>query len=91
LPGITRDSIIKIARDEKIEVFEKDISVKELKNCDEAFFCGTAAEITPIYQIDDKIINQGKIGPITKFLKEKFYKVVHGEDKKYKKWLTFVR
>ena len=91
LPGITRDSIIKIAKDERIEAVEKDISAKELKNCDEAFFCGTAAEITPIYQIDDKIINQGKIGPITKFLQEKFYKIIHGEDEKYKKWLTFVR
>jgi branched-chain amino acid aminotransferase len=91
LPGITRDSIIKIAKKEKIEVFEKDLSVKELKSCDEAFFTGTAAEITPIYQIDDKIINNGKIGPITEFLKEKFYKIVHGEDEKYKKWLTFVR
>jgi branched-chain amino acid aminotransferase len=91
LPGITRDSVIKIAKDEKMEVFEKDISAKELKNCDEAFFTGTAAEITPIYQIDDKIINRGEIGPITKILQEKFYKIVHGEDEKYKKWLTFVK
>jgi branched-chain amino acid aminotransferase len=91
LPGITRDSIIKIAQDLKIKVIEKDISVKELKNCDEAFFTGTAAEITPIYQIDKKIINKGEIGEITKILQEKFYQIVHGEDKKYKKWLTYVR
>ncbi len=90
LPGITRDSIIKIAKNEKIEVFEKEISVKELKNCDEAFFTGTAAEITPIFQIEEKIINEGKIGPITKFLQEKFYNIVHGKDEKYKNWLTFV-
>jgi branched-chain amino acid aminotransferase len=90
LPGITRDSIIRIAKDLKIKVIEKDISVKELKNCDEAFFTGTAAEITPIYQIDEKIINKGKIGEITKILQEKFYQIVHGEDKKYKNWLTYV-
>jgi branched-chain amino acid aminotransferase len=91
LPGITRDSIIKIAKDLKIKVIEKDISVKELKNCDEAFFTGTAAEITPIYQIDEKIINKGEIGEITKILQEKFYQIVHGEDKKYKNWLTYVK
>jgi branched-chain amino acid aminotransferase len=91
LPGITRDSIIKIAKDLKIKVIEKDISMKELKNCDEAFFTGTAAEITPIYQMNKKIINKGEIGEITKILQEKFYQIVHGEDKKYKNWLTYVR
>ncbi len=91
LPGITRDSIIKIAKDIKIKIIEKDISVKELKNCDEAFFTGTAAEITPIYQINKKIINKGEIGEITKILQEKFYQIVHGGDKKYKNWLTYVR
>jgi branched-chain amino acid aminotransferase len=91
LPGITRDSIIKIAKDMKIKVIEKDISVKELKDCDEAFFTGTAAEITPIFQIDNKIINRGEIGAITKILKEKFYEIVYGEDKKYEKWLTYVK
>ena len=90
LPGITRDSIIRIAKDLKIKVIEKDISVKELKNCDEAFFTGTAAEITPIYQIDEKIINKGEVGEMTKILQEKFYQIVHGEDKKYKNWLTYV-
>jgi len=91
LPGITRDSIIKIARDLKIKVIEKDITVEELKNCDEAFFTGTAAEITPIYQVDKKIINNGLIGEITSILKEKFYQIVHGKDKKYKNWLTYIK
>jgi branched-chain amino acid aminotransferase len=91
LPGITRDSIIKIAQDLKMKVIEKDISVKELKNCDEVFFTGTAAEVTPIYQIDKKIINKGEIGKITKILQEKFYEIVRGENKKYKKWLTYVK
>jgi len=91
LPGITRDSVIKIAKDLKIKVVEKDISVKEFKNCDEAFFTGTAAEITPIYQIDNKVINKGEVGEITKILQERFYQIVHGEDKKYKNWLTYVK
>ena len=90
LPGITRDSIIKIAKDLKIKVIEKDISVRELKNCDEAFFTGTAAEITPIVKIDEKIVGNGHIGEITKILKNKFYQIVRGEDKKYKNWLTYV-
>ncbi len=91
LPGITRDSIIKIAKDLKIKVVEKDITVKEFKNCDEAFFTGTAAEITPIYQIDEKIINNGEIGEITKILRDKFYKIIYEKDKKYKDWLVYVK
>ncbi|MGC8981458.1 MAG: branched-chain amino acid transaminase [Minisyncoccia bacterium] len=91
LPGITRDSIIRIAKDLKFKVIEKDISIKELKNCDEAFFTGTAAEVTPIFKIDNKLINRGEIGEITKILKEKFHKIVYGEEPKYKNWLTYVR
>jgi len=90
LPGITRDSIIKIANDLKIKVIEKDISVRELKNCDEAFFTGTAAEITSIVKIDEKIIGNGHSGEITKILKNKFYQIVRGGDKKYKNWLAYV-
>ncbi len=91
LPGITRDSVIRIAKDLNFKVVEKDITVNELKNCDEAFFTGTAAEITPIIQIDNKLINKGKEGEITKILKDKFQKIVHGEDNNYKNWLTYVK
>lgn len=91
LLGITRDSIIKIAKDLGIKTFEKDISVKELLNADEAFFTGTAAEITPIFKIDKKLINKGKIGPITQKIKETFEKIVRAELKNYYKWLTFVK
>jgi branched-chain amino acid aminotransferase len=90
LPGITRNSIIKIAKDLKIKVLEKDISVRELKNCDEAFFTGTAAEITPIIQIDNKTINNKEIGEITKNLQDKFYKIINGEDKKYQNWFIYL-
>lgn len=90
LPGITRASIIEIARDLGIKVKEKKITPKELKSANEAFFCGTAVEICPIGKIDDVLINRGKIGKITKRIKEVFTKVVRGEKKEYLKWLTFV-
>ena len=91
LPGITRDSVIKIAKDLGINFQEKDISVKELKNADEAFFTGTAAEITPIIQIDNKLINKGKIGEITNLLKERFNNIIRGRVPKYKNWLTYFK
>ncbi len=91
LPGITRDTIIKIAKDNKMKVIEKDISLKELKNADEVFFTGTAAEVVAIGQIDNKIINKGKEGEITKFLRETYKQIVRGEIDKYKNWLTYVK
>jgi len=89
LPGITRDTVIKLAKDMRIKVKEKDISLKELKNCDEAFFTGTAAEVTPIFQIDRKKINKGREGEITRKIRETYEKVVRGEIKKYRFWLTY--
>lgn len=90
LPGITRKTILELARDFKIKTIEKDIKPNELKKADEAFFTGTAAEITPIYKIDKTIIQDGKIGELTNFLKDNFQKIVSGELKKYYKWLTFL-
>ena len=90
LPGITRESIITIAKDEGIEVEEKDIKPKELKKADEVFFTGTAAEVHPIKQVDDTPIGTGSIGPITAKLKSIYYDVVHGKVEKYKKWLDYV-
>jgi len=91
LPGITRDSIIKIARDLNIKVVEKRIKPTEIKEMNEAFFTGTAVEICPIAQINQIVINKGKIGHLTAKLKEIFEKVVKGEEKKYLKWLTLVK
>jgi len=88
LPGITRDAVKKIAKELKLKVVEKDLHVNEIKKADEAFFTGTAAEITPISKIDKTKL---KIGPITKQIQEKFYKIVNAQDKKYIKWLSFVR
>ena len=88
LGGITRDSVIQIAKDLKIEVVEKQITVEELKSSDEAFFTGTAAEIGGIGKIDDTVINNGKIGKMTKTIKEIYTKAIHGESEEYSKWLT---
>lgn len=87
LPGITRDSVIKIAKDLGIEVIEKDIKEKELFEADELFFTGTAIEITGIGTLDGKTIGKGKIGEITEKLREKYLEIVHGKDKNYENWL----
>ena len=90
LPGITRDSVIQIAKDEGYEVVEKDTTLDELKNGDELWFTGTAAEVTSIKQLDDTIIGNGKVGPTTSKLRKIFLEAVHGKNKKYGKWLTYV-
>jgi len=91
LLGITRDSVMKIAKDLGIKVREKDISVKELLNSDEVFFTGTAAEITPIFKINNTLINKGAIGPITLKIQETYKKITRGELRNYYNWLTFVK
>ncbi|MEM4182087.1 MAG: branched-chain amino acid transaminase [Candidatus Pacearchaeota archaeon] len=90
LPGITRDSVIKISKDLGYEVIEKDISLEELFSCDEAFFTGTAAEVTPIGSINDKIIKKGEIGEITKKIRDNYLDIVKGKNKKYENWLVYI-
>ena len=90
LPGITRKSIIQIAKDEGYEVIEKDITVDEIKSADEAFFTGTAAEVTAIGSVDDQNIGNGEAGPITSKLKDMFMDIVKGKNEKYISWLTYV-
>ncbi|OGN35839.1 MAG: hypothetical protein A3F98_03525 [Candidatus Yanofskybacteria bacterium RIFCSPLOWO2_12_FULL_41_8] len=90
LPGITRDSVMRIAKREGIKVIEKDISVSKLKNAEEVFFTGTAVEICPVVKIDGQKIGKGKVGPISLRIKEKYIRITRGRDKKYKKWLTYV-
>ena len=90
LHGITRDSIIKISKDLGVKVREKEVTLSDVKNSDELFFCGTATEIAPIVSVNDKRIGDGKVGKITLMLREKFYDVVKGKDKKYQKWLTYI-
>lgn len=88
LPGITRNSVITIAKDISLRVQEKNIKPKDLRLYNEAFFTGTAVEIHPIEKID-KIAFQDANGKITKQIKEIFFKAVRGEVKKYRHWLTF--
>ena len=90
LNGITRQSVIQIAKDLKLQILEKDISYDDFLNADEAFFTGTAVEITPISKLDDKHINDGERGCITKELQSKFQQIISGEDSKYKSWLTYI-
>ena len=90
LPGITRDSIITIARDKGYEVAEERFTRDELYTADEAFFTGTAAELTPIREVDDRQIGAGRRGPITEEIQRSFFDVIKGKDKKYSHWLAYV-
>ncbi|MEN8263566.1 MAG: branched-chain amino acid transaminase [Nitrospirota bacterium] len=90
LEGITRKSIIEMARKEKIKVSETNFTRDEVYISDEAFFTGTAAEVTPIREVDGRSIGNGKPGPVTKKLQKLFFQIVKGESKAYKSWLTYV-
>jgi branched-chain amino acid aminotransferase len=90
LPGITRDSIMTIARDLGLVVEEQRFSRDELYMADEAFFTGTAAEITLIREVDRRTIGKGEPGPVTKKLQEIFFQVVKGAKPEYQRWLTYV-
>ena len=89
LNGITRQSVIQIARDLNYEVVEKDIQYDELVLADEAFFTGTAVEITPIREVDEKIIGNGERGPISNKLQEAFTQIISGNNATYSDWLTY--
>jgi len=90
LDGITRDSVITMARDLGIEVIEKRITRDEMYCCDEAFFTGTAAEVTPIRELDNRQIGPGHRGPVTEQLQKLFFEIVAGRAPKYQHWLTLV-
>ncbi len=90
LGGITRATVIQLAREMGLEVVETNISREMLMLADEAFFSGTAAEVTPIREIDNRPIGTGKPGPITKELQSTYFKVVHGELDRYMNWFTMV-
>ena len=91
LNGITRQSVIRIAKDLNLQVKEKNLDYDELLNADEAFFTGTAVEITPISKLDNNSINNGSRGEITKQLQEKFQEIISGHDKFYQSWLTYIK
>lgn len=90
LEGITRCSIMKLAADKKIEVREDFFSRDMLYNADEVFFTGTAAEVTPIREIDNRPIGNGKPGHVTKALQKAYFDAVLGNNRKYRNWLTYI-
>jgi len=90
LDGITRQSVMTIARDLGYEVREENLVRTDLYNADEAFFTGTAAEITPIREVDDRVVGEGHRGPVTKELQGAFFSATKGETERYVSWLTYV-
>ena len=90
LEGVTRDTILTLAREEGIPVAEEMLTRDQVYLADEAFFTGTAAEVTPIREIDNRKIGQGGVGPITKRLQSRYFDVVKGTDSSHPEWLTRV-
>jgi branched-chain amino acid aminotransferase len=90
LPGITRDSVLQIARDLNITIVEQMIPREMLYIADEVFFTGTAAEISPIRSVDKIKVGNGGMGPVTKALQKEFYAIVRGEKSDRYGWLTAV-
>ena len=90
LEGITRDTIVQLANEIGLEVIEKRITRDEVYTADEAFFTGTAAEVTPIRELDNRAIGTGTRGPITEQLQSMYFDVVKGKSTKHADWLTLV-
>ena len=90
LEGITRDAVIRIARDKGIPVLEQPFTRDELYVADEIFLTGTAAEVTPIREVDRRPIGSGRRGPLTQRLQLSYFDVVAGREPKYERWLTFL-
>ncbi|TFG96734.1 MAG: branched-chain amino acid transaminase [Myxococcales bacterium] len=90
LAGITRASVIEIARDKGLPVEEGPITRDELYIADEIFLTGTAAEVTPVREVDSRSIGDGSRGPVTKALQAAFFDVVAGRERKYERWLSYL-
>ena len=90
LSGITRDSVIQMAKAKKMALVQERFTRDELYTADEAFFTGTAAELTPIREIDDRKIGNGKPGSVTKELQAAFFDIVKGKNSEYKEWLSYL-
>jgi branched-chain amino acid aminotransferase len=91
LMGVTRASILEIARDLGIEARIAPMSVEDVLGADELFFTGTAVEVTAIREVDGHILSGGKPGPVTRRLQQTFNEAVRGQRPEYRKWLSFVR
>lgn len=90
LEGITRNAVIDIAREQQIAIVEERFTRDEMYIADEVFVTGTAAELTPVREIDNRRIGTGKPGPVTLALQKRFFSIVHGEDPTHESWLTRV-
>jgi len=90
LEGITRDSVIRFAKDKNYELIEERFSRDEMYAADELFLCGTAAEVTPIREVDKITIGTGKPGPVTIDLQSAYFDTIVGKIDKYKHWLTYI-
>ncbi len=91
LDGITRKTVIELARSVEVPLIEKRITRDEVYTADEAFFTGTAAEITPIRELDNRVIGEeGMPGPVTKMLQTMYFELVHGKNGRYDSWLSYV-
>jgi branched-chain amino acid aminotransferase len=90
LPGITRESVLTIARDKGYEIQEERFTRDELYTADESFFTGTAAEVTPIREVDNRKIGVSCPGVVTADLQRTFFSIIKGKDKKYERWLSYL-
>ncbi len=90
LGGITRDSVVSLCAELGLTLIERTLTRDELYTADELFMCGTAAEITPVREVDDRRIGSGSRGPVTERLQERFFEVVRGEGKPRSEWLSLV-
>jgi branched-chain amino acid aminotransferase len=90
LAGITRDTAIQLLREHSVEVREEPISRDELYIAEEVFLTGTAAEITPVREIDHRRIGRGEAGPVTRRLQEAFFSIVKGSDSRHDHWLSYL-
>jgi branched-chain amino acid aminotransferase len=89
LLGVTRDSILKIARDLGLPVVIRAISLADVQTADELFFSGTAVEVTPVREVDGRPVGDGKPGPITQRIQKTFFDAVHGRLPQYRSWLAY--
>ena len=90
LEGITRDSVVTLARELGISVEEKRITRDEVYCCDEAFFTGTAAEVTPIRELDNRKVGIGSRGPVTERIQSAYFDAVNGRNAQHEDWLSFI-
>ena len=90
LMGITREAILQVVSDLGMPVEVRNMSQKDVLTADEVFFSGTAVEVTPIREVDNTVIGNGRRGPITEKIQTTFFDIVHGKNAKYKEWLSYV-